>query len=621
MRKKLLFLVALAAGFGSLHAQTSGGPDNFGYVWRNSLDANGPAYNWVEIDGLPETVEVTGLTDDNVIGPIALPVPFHYYWYDVNNFYVGSNGYIAFQNANIASGTNGFPVIPTPDTKNDIVAAFMTDLLYTTPTTPPGLPPNPGRCYYYISPAHDSLIVTYDSVPFWDNAAGYLGVNTFQIILNYSDSSIVMNYKEQVGASAGAVGWISTGIENNSGNIGLQNLYEVYPAAGTAVKYYYPQVITLAINDASTIYNDNTGNGAVFLSKDGAPYTMVTEVQNTGNQPLPSFNVSSQIRRVSNNALIVGDTAATSALNPGQSEVVTQQSTFNPTVAGAFLFRTDTQLAGDLTPSNNRKEIEVEVIDTAQLTIEMEYENATVNTGTVSWTGGDGGSAVYMKPPYAPYTISAVKAFVAADANNFGYYMMVFADDGANGAPGTLLDSQFVAPGTFTIGTYTTTTLTTPLVRPGGGFYLLWYMGGDGVALGTVITPPISNQTYEVLVGATAANFAAYRERQTEDLMLRAVLAGTVNVQETKSNLMFGNLYPNPASTDNVYLDYDLKNSNTNEFNINIYDAEGRLLSSQLMNGTNGTLSIDARNLNSGFYMCKINIGNETISRNFSIVK
>jgi hypothetical protein len=614
MRKKLLALFTIMAVSVSLQAQTNGGPDQFGYIWRNSLDANGPAYTWVEIDGLPGTMEVTGLLDDNTVGPFALPAPFHYYWYDVNNFKVGSNGYITFSsNTNIASGTNGFPAIPTPgSTNNDFIAAFMTDLVFDG---------TPGRCYYYATPNNDSLIITYDSVPFWSPPSTFVGTNTFQIILDYSDSSIVVNYQEQIDVSSGTVGAISTGIENNSGNIGLQHLYDVYPVAGTSVKYYYPQTITLAINDASTSYNDNSTNGAIFLSKSGTPYTLVTEVQNTGNQILNPFNVQSQIRNAANNALVVSNLQPTDTLTPGQTQIMTMPNVFQDTVAGTFIFRTDTQLPGDATPSNNRKDVEVVVLDTTQTSIEMAYENATSSTGTISWTGGDGGAAVYMKPPFTPYVLTAVKAFVAADANNFGYHMMVYDDDGGNGDPGTLLDSVFVAGGSFTLNTYTTTLLTAPITKTSGGFYVLWYMGGDGTALGTVTTAPISNRTYEILGSPLASSFAAYRERETEDVMLRAVISKVVGINENEKNSLFSNLYPNPVSSDYINIDFDVTGLNVSDLTVEIYDVAGRVISAQSFSAAKGTLAINSKELKSGMYLCRILAGNSTVTRNFSVVK
>ncbi|HQF29508.1 MAG TPA: hypothetical protein PLD36_12905, partial [Bacteroidia bacterium] len=125
MKKTLLSLVAILAFAFSANAQTSGGPDAYGYIWRDSNDPNGPIYNWIDVSSLSGIQEITGLADDNFVGPFVLPAPFPYYWYSVNKFWVGSNGYMSFGATQFA---HPFPVIPgLSATKNNYLAPFMTD--------------------------------------------------------------------------------------------------------------------------------------------------------------------------------------------------------------------------------------------------------------------------------------------------------------------------------------------------------------------------------------------------------------------------------------------------------------------------------------------------------------
>ena len=615
MRKQVLSLLALLAITFSLKAQTSGGPDAYGYTWRNNSDPNGPAYNWIDIVGQPNTVTVTSLTDDNVTAAINLPNPFHFYWYDVHNFRIGSNGYITFDaNTNIASTGNGFPAIPTPgSTNNNYIAGQLSDLICNA---------GPGHVYYNISPT--ALIVTYDSVPFWDSTSAignHIGSNTFQIILDNTDSSIIVNYKDQQGASAATSGFASLGIENNSGTIGLQYLFDIYPTSGTSVKYYPPLNTTLAISDAATSYNDNPENGGIFISKNGGPFVLRTEVANVGNQMLNAFPVKSEIRSATN-IIQVTTTSQTGPLNPGQSQLITQTGTFNPATAGTFFFRTDTQLgATDATPSNNRKDVEIDVIDTALATIELAYETATVSTAPNSWSGGDGGSAVYMKPSFAPYIINNVKEFIAQNTFNVGYSMLVYDDNGPGGAPGTLLDSVFVANGSFTLNTWKTTPLTNPIMKTGGGFYVLWYMGGNGIGIGTVTAAPISNRTYEVLTGTGPSNFAAYRDRETTEFMIRAQISKVVGVKELSKGELFGDIYPNPSTLGKVYMSYDLTAAGTSAFTVSVFNTNGQLVQQKAISSIKGTLDINVNNLNSGLYICKITNGSNEVERRFTVIK
>ncbi|MBK8415291.1 MAG: hypothetical protein IPL22_12885 [Bacteroidetes bacterium] len=149
----------------------------------------GPAYNWIDLTTASGAVQVTGLADDNIKGPFAVGFPFHYYWYDVTTFRVGSNGYLGFSNIPVA---HPFPIIPSPAGLQNYLAVMTSDLTFTDPG---GAPLSGVECWYWTSPGNDSLVVSYLNVPFWDPVApGYTGSNTFQVILSNVDSSITYQY-------------------------------------------------------------------------------------------------------------------------------------------------------------------------------------------------------------------------------------------------------------------------------------------------------------------------------------------------------------------------------------------------------------------------------------------
>ena len=135
------------------YSQQSGGPDQYGYTWLESNHPNGPTYSWVDIANPQSGIQVFGLGDDNVVGPFYFSTgSFSYYWYDVQKFWIGSNGYISFNNVNIA---HPFPTLPTAGGPNDFIAAMLCDLKFDGAG-------NPAECWG--SKTSDSTIISFINV-------------------------------------------------------------------------------------------------------------------------------------------------------------------------------------------------------------------------------------------------------------------------------------------------------------------------------------------------------------------------------------------------------------------------------------------------------------------------
>lgn len=626
MKKHLLVLVLLAfSGFFAKSQTASTSPDGYGYTWKNHLDASGPAYNWIDISTWPGTTIVSGLADDNIVGPFPLTAAFHYYWYNPVNFYVGSNGYLEFDKSTTVASP--FPLIPNSGGIQDYLGAMTSDLTFTDED---GEAIDGAKCMFWQNA--DTMIITWDSVPFWNSASpGWAGSNSFQILLNNLDSTITYTYLNQSGTSFAATAFMTIGIESKAGSIGLPYeqgglVSDFYPASASAVRFYPPAVDTAAINDVATAWVNNPSTGGLILSKNGAPYVSVAEGVNTGNQPQGSFDFYSRVvNRLTQ--IQVRDTVAFAPSTPGQTQTFTFPDTWIPNDTGTFRHIVETRLgATDMVPTNNTRTLEIRVVDTTITPILLSFDNGTDDgTGGLGWAGGGGGGAIYYVPPFTPCTITALRAMIVGNANNVGFSMHIFDDDGPNGGPLTELDSVVVDPANVQIGVWNMASLTTPLTIPSGGFYLAWMMGGDGIALGqnaVATLVPVSNRTYEILgpVG-NPSSWSEWRSREIQDLMLNAYIDGIVGVNDNeKLSALFGNVYPNP-STENVYLSYDLSSFESKDMLVEVYDIKGQLVSSNNVSSEKGTLEIKVSGFAAGSYICKISVAGNQIQRQINVVK
>lgn len=527
MKKILLTLLLITAGFTASFAG-SGGPDAYGYYWRDNAEPNGPTYAWYDITTIG--TQVFGLGDDNVVGPFGFIAGFQFYWYSTEQVWIGSNGYLGFTGANIASP---FPTIPSTVAPNNFLAVMMSDLIF-------GSPGSNAQVFYHVT--GDTICVSWINVPFWNVTTGFTGSNTFQVILNKADKSITYNYQSQTGITN--ANDITVGIENVSGAVGLQHSKNVYPTAGLSVKFYYPAVVTYQAVDGGVNWNMAEGNGGVFVNKN-VPSLLKTNIRNFGNQPLSNISVNSTVSFGA--TTLVTNTGNVSALTMGSDTLLELTNQLTPLNDGIYsMLTTISGITGDLVPANNTLRTKIIAVDTTSPAVMFDYSDGGVNGAGLSWSGGSGGIGYYIQPSFYPAKINAYQMWVMTDAAGTGCFLKVFDDDGPNGGPGTLLDSTFAAPGSFPLGGYGIIPLrNTNLVVQSGGFYILWEMpGGANLTLARDTDLPISYRALEYLGGS----WASYRARSTEDFLF-GVQAQQFLVRDLE---MVNVIQPTPGSTLNT---------------------------------------------------------------------
>ncbi len=203
-------------GRGPAQLDNGGGPDAFGYVWKDSNEPDGPVYDWVELAGVG--TQLTFTADDEVL-PVTLPWAFSFYGTAYTAMNVCGNGNVHF---GTASNTYSNRPLPTNTVPNALMAVFWDDLS----------PQLSGAVYYYYDSPLDRYIVQWDNVPHFNNTGNY----TFEVIL-YSNGRIVYQYQSMTGLLTSG----SIGIEDGAGTVGLQMTYNAgYVANNLAIALEVP---------------------------------------------------------------------------------------------------------------------------------------------------------------------------------------------------------------------------------------------------------------------------------------------------------------------------------------------------------------------------------------------
>jgi len=185
-----------------------GGPDAFGYLWKDSDEPRGPLYNWVDISQIGTSVS---LGDDDYAGPIPLNFNFPFYDSSYSSLYIGSNGFLSFGRGFTATSNTGLPNSADP---NNLIALWWDDLN----------PASNGKVYYYRDLENNRFIVSFNEIP---NYQYYFGTGslTFQAIL-YPTGKIILQYQfMDPGNDPDSLHGATIGIENGLGDDGLQVVY------------------------------------------------------------------------------------------------------------------------------------------------------------------------------------------------------------------------------------------------------------------------------------------------------------------------------------------------------------------------------------------------------------
>jgi subtilisin family serine protease len=152
----------------------AGGPDPFGYGWKDSNDPDGPVFSWIDASGgLP-----IPLSDDSFQTGIPLGFTFNYYGIDYTEIGVGSNGWMSFN-----GDDRWYPgTVPAVDPYIGAIAPFAYDLY------PPGA--NYVTVRTFGAAPGRYCVVEYNNIP------DYPGGNnkTFEVVFYEGSNKIRFQY-------------------------------------------------------------------------------------------------------------------------------------------------------------------------------------------------------------------------------------------------------------------------------------------------------------------------------------------------------------------------------------------------------------------------------------------
>ena len=183
--------------------QATGGPDDYGYTWDDSI-----AFNWMDITSGIDS----GLSgDDQYTGAVDIGFDFKFYENTYNQVFFNTNGLVTFGNGTYAWSNTPIPLQASP---NNLIAAFWDDLAV-------GQSYNSGKVYYQPGglPGNRYFVIEWYNVTSCCTSPSS-EYKTFQAII-YENGDIVLQYLSMSGFLESA----TAGIEDTVGISGLQYLY------------------------------------------------------------------------------------------------------------------------------------------------------------------------------------------------------------------------------------------------------------------------------------------------------------------------------------------------------------------------------------------------------------
>jgi len=533
---------------GNSSVRGAGGPDDFGYVWIDNDEPEGPSFKFLDISttGNP----VFGISDDNVVGPFPVGFDFPYYGENKTQFWINSNGAVGFTPNYITLGNTGIPT--NSSVYRDFIAWLWDDLVFIT-----------GTSQVFYQTVGNKLYIQFKNIQHFNQDDLYINA---EIILNKNGKIIVIYEDIDEGV---ILNTCTVGLQSHDPEVGLQVAFnqeylhddlvilysvpadfitQVTPASGT-IPQGTSTVVTItydskdygpgAYSDDLLLFTNDIENDQMVLENTMYVYLpgifsgVVTDMDN--DEPLNGVSVTAGPFQTT-----TGENGEyTLFVDEGRYDVVFGKLGYIPVT----IYDTATA-QGNITPVNT---------GLWDMNYAPGFVSASVNAGetwcNVAWSLPNGPyevimddgeaddffvyaqagswSAVKFMPTGYPALVLGGKFYVGDGSfpgpflgTDFG--VAVFDDDGVDGKPGTMLDSTGVTVNNS--GWVSLDGLNVLITE--GSFYLAMYQAG--------------NVPFAAPIGIDSDNPVQYRSyiqfqdngwmlSPLQDFMIRAWISGPEN--------------------------------------------------------------------------------------------
>ena len=450
-----------------------GGPDQYGYLYIDSNEPDGPTFNFEDISG---TGTALGLDDDDVAPAIPIGFTFFFYGKNYTTVDISSNGFISFSTLANSYLSNGCPIDST--LPQNAIYAFWDNLD----------PSVAGAEVYYETlgtAPHRRFIVQWDNVQFF--GADPDDVVTFQIILFENRSDILVQYiiESMAPLSFRTTGDEATfGIEDSSGTIALQ--YEGCDTASTitdelAIRYFLPEEADVRVKKLA----DNT----VVRAGEEIVYRIV--IENFG--PGPAYGVYLRDLVIPNrHGNFLGDLFSSMSFSvSGSPGVITTFEDDDPVMGMA---RLEARFTEPLPPKNEDDEgnwvVRIILVPKVDMTVCDEAEVYMETWSVTSDYDTSNNSDTVCTTVLASADLAVVKDTSPAGQTNVTAgdtltYEVVVTNDGPSDADGVVVQDSL--PAGVSIVSIAATTGTYQAGVPGSS-PLVWNVGNLAVGASETLT-------------------------------------------------------------------------------------------------------------------------------------